>query len=109
MEQRKKLLAVATVVAVLVVGLLVWKGTGPKRLSGTYEADHSVNMMPDVMTFENDYCEIDEFSTYTYKYKGGKIYFFWGNAVWYSYKCTINGRKIVLENNNGDVVNYYKR
>ena len=57
--------------------------------------------------FENGYCDIGSF-TCTYEYKNGTLYFYWGNAVWASFKCTINGNKIVVDNN-GEYITYYKQ
>lgn len=109
MEQKKKLIAAAAVVIILIAGFLVWKGAGPKKLSGTYEAEPSVDMMPDELVFENGYCEVDHIWTYTYELKGDKLYFFLGGAVWESYDCTINGKKIVLEDSYGRTSTYYKQ
>lgn len=109
MEQKKRLIAVAAVVVILIAGFLVWKGAGSKKISGTYEAETSVDMMPDEMIFENGYCEVDHIWTYTYELKGGRLYFFLGSAVWNSYDCTISGKKIVLEDSYGRVSTYYKQ
>ena len=44
----------------------------------------------------------------TNTYKGGTLYFYWGSAVWEKYKCSINGNKIVI-NDDGKSVVYYKQ
>ena len=107
MEQKKKIIVVAAVVLVLIVGLVVWKNSGTK-LSGRYKTDQSteyIYMLPDEFVFENGYCDIGSF---TYEYKNGTLYFYWGNAVWASFKCTINGNKIVVDNH-GEYITYYKQ
>ena len=108
MAQKKKIIAAVLVLAaVLIVGnMLLKKGTAPK-LSGTYKAEGYSYSLPDEFVFENGYCDIGAF-TCTYEYKNGTLYFYWGNAVWEKYKCTINGNKIVI-NNGGEIVTYYKQ
>lgn len=80
------------------------------KLSGRYKTDQStqyIYMLPEEFVFENGYCDIGSF-TCTYEYKNGTLYFYWGNAVWASFKCTINGNKIVVDNN-GEYITYYKQ
>lgn len=108
MAQKKKIIAAVLVLAaVLIVGnMLLKKGAAPK-LSGTYKAEGYSYLLPDEFVFENGYCDIGGF-TCTYEYKNGTLYFYWGNAVWEKYKCTINGNKIVVDNN-GEYMTYYKQ
>ena len=96
-------------VLVLMVGLMAWKKSETK-LSGRYKTDQStqyIYMLPEEFVFENGYCDIGSF-TCTYEYKNGTLYFYWGNAVWARFKCTINGNKIVVDNN-GEYITYYKQ
>ena len=126
MERKKKI--IVAVAAVLVLRPLVYKQVeltpapdtsirvfmawkkSEIKLSGRYKTDQStqyIYMLPDEFVFENGYCDIGSF-TCTYEYKNGTLYFYWGNAVWASFKCTINGNKIVVDNN-GEYITYYKQ
>lgn len=108
-NEKKKIIVAVAAVLVLIVGLMAWKKSEIK-LSGRYKTDQStqyIYMLPDEFVFENGYCDIGSF-TCTYEYKNGTLYFYWGNAVWASFKCTINGNKIVVDNN-GEYITYYKQ
>ncbi|MDU8690451.1 hypothetical protein RX411_03980 [Faecalibacterium prausnitzii] len=109
MEQKKKIIAVIVLAVALVVGMILLKGSSGTKLSGTYKAEHwsYYSSLPDEFVFENGYCDIGSF-TCTYEYKNGTLYFYWGNAVWEKYKCSINGNKIVIDND-GEYVTYYKQ
>ena len=108
MAQKKKITAaVFLLVAILIVGTVLLKRGSVPRLSGTYKAESYSYSLPDEFVFENGYCDIGAF-TCTYEYKNGTLYFYWGNAVWEKYKCTINENKIVI-NNGGEIVTYYKQ
>ena len=108
MENKKKIVVAVVIGICILVGLLISQKATPTKISGAYRVEHPVNMLPDEMVFENGYCEVDGISTYTYQYKGGKLYLFWGRAVWESYKCTVNRNKIVIDNN-GQYVTYYRQ
>lgn len=108
MEQRKKIIvAVIALGVVLFVGTMVLKSQARPKLSGTYVAEGSTYSLPNKFEFDNGYCDIGAF-TCTYEYKGGTLYFYWGSAVWEKYKCSINGNKIVI-NDDGKSVVYYKQ
>lgn len=108
MAQKKKIIvAVLLLAAVLIIGSVLLKGSLKPKLSGTYKPEGRTYMLPDEFVFENGYCDIGSF-TCTYEYKNGTLYFYWGNAVWEKYKCTINGNKIVIDDE-GRYVTYYKQ
>lgn len=109
MEQRKKIIvAVIALGVVLLVGTMVLRSRSSQpKLFGTYVAEGRTYSLPDEFVFDNGYCDIGAF-TCTYEYKNGTLYFFWGSAVWEKYKCTINGNKIVIDND-GEYVVYYKQ
>lgn len=103
MEQKKKIIAAVLVLGVvLLVGSVMLKSSYTPELSGTYVAESRGYLLPDKLVFENGYCDIKGV-TLTYEYKNGTIYFFWGNAVWGKYKCTINGNTLVLDNGEASV------
>ena len=108
-SNKGEIIVAVAAVLVLMVGLMAWKKSETK-LSGRYKTDQStqyIYMLPEEFVFENGYCDIGSF-TCTYEYKNGTLYFYWGNAVWASFKCTINGNKIVVDNN-GEYITYYKQ
>mgnify|MGYP004494120689 FL=1 len=108
MERRKKIIvAVIALGVVLFVGTMVLRSQSQPKLSGTYVAEGRTYSLPDEFVFDNGYCDIGAF-TCTYEYKSGTLYFYWVSAVWEKYKCSINGNKIVI-NDDGKSVVYYKQ
>lgn len=95
------------VLTICVIAGVVWNNQSEPKLSGTYRTTEPYSLVQSKFVFDDGYCQIGDY-TCTYQYKNGILYFFWGDELWESYRCTINGNKIIIRVGER-IITYYKQ
>ena len=107
---KKKQIAILLIAAIVLAGIVGFGAYKKQhKFSGTYIATEDAPLpFPDELYFVNEsQCFYDGFNA-TYVYKDGKITFYWYGSP-DRYGCAINGNKLILTSEDGDVMVTYMK